>query len=227
VLGDPPGGSVAVFGRGRELVLGGEPVVNRDDDARSVVGKIAAGDVLVFEVADDPAATVVEDERGERAAGCRAIDADGEVTGGAGDAAIFDGGDRFAFYWRAHGGHAFTRFGGREGIELGHVELGGGIEEGFGLGIEGHDRSPVLSVRRRIPHWREEGRRSERRIEVGLEEPGAEFVVDIGGAAKVDELGDAAARANGLSDAGMFEAVGELEREDDAFATGAKLSKRP
>jgi hypothetical protein len=48
-------------------VLGGHPVVDRDDDCAGGVAELAAEDVVGVEVADRPAAAVVVDERGKRA----------------------------------------------------------------------------------------------------------------------------------------------------------------
>jgi len=66
VLGDPLDRGVAVFETGRESELGGEAVLDRDDDAGGQVGEGPAGVVVGLDAADDPAAAVVVDEDRER-----------------------------------------------------------------------------------------------------------------------------------------------------------------
>ena len=56
--------AIASIGRGRKLVLGRKPVVDREHHEAGLVGDLPADDVIAVEIADHPAAAVVEDERG-------------------------------------------------------------------------------------------------------------------------------------------------------------------
>ena len=58
---DPACGRDGVVHGGRELVLGRQPVMHRNDDAARCVGQRAADLVVALQVADHPAAAVEED----------------------------------------------------------------------------------------------------------------------------------------------------------------------
>ena len=62
VAGHPAERRVAVLGRGREAVLGGEAVADGDDDAAGAVRELAAGRVVRLDAADRPAAPVEVDQ---------------------------------------------------------------------------------------------------------------------------------------------------------------------
>ena len=66
VLGDPHQRGVAVLERGRERVLRGEAVVDRDHDRTDLGGDPAAVGVVEVEAADHEAAAVEVDQRRER-----------------------------------------------------------------------------------------------------------------------------------------------------------------
>ena len=59
---DPARGRDGVVDGGRELVLGRQPVIDRNDDAARGVGERAADLVVALQVADHPAAAVEEDQ---------------------------------------------------------------------------------------------------------------------------------------------------------------------
>ena len=86
----PKGCRVRVLGRGRELVLGRQPVVDRHHHASRAVGDRATRRVVGVETADDPTPAVEVDERGERRRGrvLRPVDAHGNRAFGAGHGAV-------------------------------------------------------------------------------------------------------------------------------------------
>ncbi len=71
---DPLRHGPAILERGRELVLGGKPVVHRDDDALGPGGEAARDHVLGIEIADDEAAAMEIGDHRKRPCPFRGID---------------------------------------------------------------------------------------------------------------------------------------------------------
>ena len=90
VRGDPLHGGEAVVGGGREAGLGGVAVVDRHDDRVGALAQVAAERVVGVVAAEHPAAAVEVDDDGMRAGGRRAVQAVGQVAGGAGQRAVDD-----------------------------------------------------------------------------------------------------------------------------------------
>jgi hypothetical protein len=89
VVERPLGRGHAVVVRGRERVLGGEPVAHVHHDGAQRGGQPARVAVVRVEIADHPAAAVEEDDRCA-CGGLRPVDPHREVSGRAGDGAYLD-----------------------------------------------------------------------------------------------------------------------------------------
>jgi hypothetical protein len=90
VFGDPLGRGVAIVGRRRELVLGGESVIDRHDDGTGLLGEVAADGVVGLERADYPTAAVEEDEERPRCAPVGRVDAERNLAGRPWNASVVD-----------------------------------------------------------------------------------------------------------------------------------------
>ena len=90
MLGHPGSGGVAVVGRGRVLVLGREPVVDRYDDRVAEFGEqLLTGAVVRVDVAEHPAASV-EIHHDWQVVALGRVDANRDVAGGTGNRAVLD-----------------------------------------------------------------------------------------------------------------------------------------
>jgi hypothetical protein len=90
LLHHPLRGSPGVLDRGRERRLGGQPIVDRHDDAGCPVRERAAHGVVRVERADDPAPAVEPDHHGQELGAQRPVHAHPQLAGRAGDEEIDD-----------------------------------------------------------------------------------------------------------------------------------------
>ena len=92
----PAIGGECIVHRGREFVLRRQPVIDRHDGAPRARAEIAAGEIVAFQAADDPAAAmVIHDCRQQARHGARRpVNADAGRAGGTGQGAIEDGAHR-------------------------------------------------------------------------------------------------------------------------------------
>lgn len=120
--GNRDGGGVAVLGRGRELRLRGQPIVDRDEQRAGGVRQRPAGGVVRVEVADAEAAAVeVHDDRRRSLGGSfGSVDANLEWVVGAVDLAFED--FRHAARFGGAGGHPGHQRAQRRGLDA--VEIG-------------------------------------------------------------------------------------------------------
>ena len=88
VLRYPFGRGIAVLDRRRELVLGGQAVVDGHDGTSRSGDDVAHGPVVGLDVANDPAAAVEIDEDGKRGVPVGPVNTDRDVAFGARDRAV-------------------------------------------------------------------------------------------------------------------------------------------
>src|SRR5919201_429116 len=87
----PAIGGEAVLDRGREFVLGRQPIINSDDQHARVLRQPSTQPVMGFEVTlYPPTAVEIRDGRLRRASDVRGIDARGDLAGGPGDDDVLD-----------------------------------------------------------------------------------------------------------------------------------------
>lgn len=133
VAGDPADGIHGVVDGGGEAVFGREAVIDGEDGGSGSEGKAPAGGVMGVEIAKGPAAAVEVNEDGLRGFDGRAVEAGAD--GIERQVADAEEGQRF-------GVGEVPEFGGGAGIRDGHGGQACGrierLEEGGGLGVEGH-----------------------------------------------------------------------------------------
>jgi len=155
VLGHPLGRGEAILDPGGKLVLGREPVVDRNGDASDLVGERAAWRVVRIEIADDPSAAMKENQHRERPTALRRIDANRNRTGRPGNLPILDLENFFDFLRRhlEHFAGQAARVGRRERMNLRARRGGDLIEQYFYLRVERHDSTSGASLPSYHSQW--------------------------------------------------------------------------
>ncbi len=135
IVRHPYGRRHGVIDRGRERVLGRQPVFDGNHGAAGLVGDQAKGGVRRIQVADGPSAAVIIDDHARGVQG-RTVDPDRDVTGRPGQGAVADlshlGEDR-----RPGPGYR-PELGGGQGAQLGPPNRAHGLQHRLQLRIYGH-----------------------------------------------------------------------------------------